>query len=122
MLLQEKLQKHISLVKAQNLKVVRRFEDAAKIYEKLGLYSEAGKTRAKGEEVKVKKIEVSVDLNSLLEQVKDGGIAVVYRCPHCNGKLKVGKSSNIESLKSCGYCGSEIQTIEIADLLRTALE
>lgn len=62
-----------------------------------------------------------MDLNTLLKQVRDGGIVVIYRCPSCGGKLKVGKDTSVESLKVCEHCGSEIETIELADFLKTAL-
>lgn len=63
----------------------------------------------------------SVDLNELIRQVRDGGIIVVYRCPHCGGKLKVDKETNVETLTVCEYCGSEIETVDLAEYLRTAL-
>ncbi|MCJ7423499.1 phage terminase large subunit family protein [Candidatus Bathyarchaeota archaeon] len=69
----------------------------------------------------MKTTNVSVNLNALLQQVKDGGIVAVYRCPHCGGPLKVGKDTNVESLRTCEHCGSEIEAVDLADFLRSAL-
>jgi len=116
-----RLVRAVRLVVVQHLITAGRFEDAAKLYEELGMYKEAGKIRARGSEIRIKKTEVSVDLNSLLGQLKEGGIVVIYRCPHCGGKLKVGKDTNIESLKHCEHCGAEIETVDLVDFLRTAM-
>lgn len=59
------------------------------------------------------------DLNALLKQIRDGGIVVVYRCPHCQAPLKIGKDTKTESLRACEHCGSGIETVELADFLRT---
>lgn len=66
-------------------------------------------------------MDISVDLNVLLKQVKDGGIVAVYRCPHCGGKLKIGKDTSLKSLETCEHCGSEIEAMVLADFLRVAL-
>lgn len=117
----ERLEKHVRLMVAQNLIKVRNFEGAAKIYEKFGMLEEAGKVRGRDREIRIRKTEVVVDLNKLLQQVRDGGIVAAYRCPHCSGKLKISKDTTAESLKVCPYCGSEIEVMELADFLRTAL-
>jgi len=120
-LLWEKLQKHVRLMVVPNLITSGNFEKAAEIYEKCGMYEEAGKTRGRGKEIRIKRTEVSVDLNSLLRQLKDGGVVAVYRCPHCGGKLKIDKTASIDKLKVCEHCGSEIETMDLADFLKTAL-
>jgi DNA-directed RNA polymerase subunit RPC12/RpoP len=117
----ERLSNCIRLIVVKHLVTARRFEDAAKLYEKLGMYEEAGKVRAKGGEISVKRTEVSVDLNTLLREVKEGGIVVVYRCPNCGGKVKVSKETSVDSLKYCEHCGSKIETMDLAEFLRTAL-
>lgn len=117
----EGLVKHIRLTVAKNLTTAGRFEDAAKLFEKLRMYEEAGRIRAKTGEIRIRKMEVSLDINSLLGQLKEGGIVVVYRCPNCGGNLKIGKDTSVESLKQCSHCGSKIETMDLADFLRTAL-
>jgi len=116
-----RLEKTGNTIKAETLEKVRRFEEAAKVYEQIGMFEKAGKARAKDRQVAVRRTEVSVDLNSLLKQIRDGGIVAVYRCPHCGGKLKVGKETSVKSLKVCEHCGSEIKAMELADFLKTVL-
>jgi len=111
---------------AMHLERAGRYEEAASVYEILARRSEGGKyldkarqAREKSKIVKVR--ETVVDINKLLEQVRDGGIVAVYRCPHCGGKVKVGKDTSVESLKVCEHCGSEIEAMELADFIRAAL-
>ncbi len=117
----ERLSNCIRLVVVKHLVTARRFEDAANLYERLGMYEEAGNIRAKSGEIRIKKTEFSVDLNSLLGQLKEGGIVVIYRCPHCGAKVKVSKETSIDSLKRCEHCGSKIETMDLAEFLRAAL-
>lgn len=131
-LLQEK-KNQARLNQASFCEGVGRYEDAAKLcweaaeicefykkYDKAKqMRDKARQLRAKEKGIVVKK--TVVDLNKLIQQIKDGGIVVVYRCPHCGGKLKVGKGTSVESLKVCEHCGSEIEVMELADFLRTAL-
>lgn len=115
---------------AVNLERAGQFEEAASHYDTLASYhhvaqqrpqylDKARQAREKSKIVKVR--ETVVDINKLLEQVRDGGIVAVYRCPHCGGKVKIGKDASVESLKVCEYCGSEIEAMELADFIRTAL-
>jgi len=117
----ERIYKKAVLNKINILLKVRRFEEAAQLYEDLELYEEAGNVRAKDSYLSIKKTEVTVDLNSLLKQIKDSGLIVVYRCPNCSAPLKVNKESNMKSLRVCKHCNSEIQSMDVADFLRTAL-
>lgn len=117
----QKIRDYVNFAHIPNLIKARRYEEAARYYEKQGMYEEAGKLREKDREVIIKKTEVTVDLNSLLKQIADGGIVAVYRCPHCGGKLKIGKETNAASLRVCEHCNSEIATMDIADFLKTAL-
>jgi DNA-directed RNA polymerase subunit RPC12/RpoP len=120
--LRDKFHNRALLALATNIEAVGRPLDAAIIYEKhLKMYDKARELREKQKQVTVKRVDISVNLNELLQQVKDGGIVVVYRCPRCGGKLKIGKDTSMESLKVCEYCGSEIEVMEIADFLKTAV-
>lgn len=120
-ILWNRLARHTRLIQAQHFETLREFENAAKIYKSLGMYEQAGRVRAKRDELTVKKTDISLNLNALLQQVKDGGIVAIYRCPHCNGKLKIGTKSTLNSLRTCEHCGSEIEAIDLADFLKTAL-
>jgi len=107
--------------KAQTFLKVRRFDEAARVFEHLGMYEEAGKARAEDKHISIKKTEVTVNLNSLLKQIKNGGLVVVYRCPNCGAPLKVSKESNMQSIRTCKHCNSEIESMDVADFLRIAL-
>jgi hypothetical protein len=107
---------------ALNLEKCGRILDAAKIYEeKLKMYDKARILRQNEKQTIIRRTDVSVNLNELLKQVKDGGIVAIYRCPHCSGTLKVNDKTSLKSLKTCEHCGSEIETVDLADFLKTAI-
>jgi hypothetical protein len=107
---------------ALNLEKCGRPSDAAEIYEKrLKMYDKARLLRENEKKTIVRHTEVSVNLNDLLKQVKDGGIVAIYRCPHCNGTLKVNDKTSLKALRTCEHCGSEIETVDLEDFLNTAL-
>jgi predicted RNA-binding Zn-ribbon protein involved in translation (DUF1610 family) len=106
---------------AENLERCGRTLDSAKIFEDLRLYDKARTLRQKEKHIIVKRTDVTVDLNALLNQVKNGALIIVFRCPNCGGKVKIDKSVSIDKLRICEHCGSEIETVDLADFLRTAL-
>lgn len=115
------LNRYASVIQAKHYETMREFEAAAKIYKELGLYEEAGRVRAKGNEVVIKKTDLSLDLNALLQQIKDGGIVAVCRCPHCGAVLKIGSKTDYGSLRKCEHCGNEIEAMDLTELLKSAL-
>jgi hypothetical protein len=109
---------------ASNLEKCGRCLDSAEVYEtRLGMYDKAKQLRESSnrKQILVKHTNISFNLNDLLKQVRDGGLVVVYRCPHCNGALKIDKQTTANALKTCDYCHSKIETVDLAELLRTAL-
>lgn len=107
---------------AQNLEKCGRPLDAAEIYEKhLKMYDKARQLRERDKQIIVRRTDVKVNLNDLLKQVKDGGIVAVYRCPHCNGTLRINNKTSIETLRTCEHCGNEIAAVDLADFLRAVL-
>jgi hypothetical protein len=106
---------------AENLEKCGRTQDSAKIFEDLRMYNKAKELRERDRHIVVKKTDVSINLNALLQQVKDGGIVAIFRCPHCGGKLKVGDKTTLNSLKKCEHCGSEIESMDLADFFKTVL-
>jgi DNA-directed RNA polymerase subunit RPC12/RpoP len=98
------------------------YESLASIYESLKLYDKAREFRGIARRLKGKgKQVIVVDLNRLIQQVKEDGIVAIYRCPRCGGKLEIDKGTSVESLKVCKYCGSAIEAMDLADFLRTTL-
>ena len=109
------------LTLAQNLERCGRTQDAAKVFEELHMYDKSRELRERDRHIIVKKTDVSVNLNALLQQVKDGGIVAIFRCPHCGGKLKISDKTDVNSLRVCEHCNSEIEAMDLADFLKTAL-
>ena len=56
-----------------------------------------------------------------LKRVSSASREYAGPCPFCGGKLKVNKNSTLDSLKICEHCGSEIESMDLADFLKTAL-
>lgn len=111
---------HKLVTRAKNLVTARRYEDAAKIYESLELWKEAGDAREKKGARTVK--HVTVDLNNLIDKLRSGGLSVPYKCGSCGASITIDKSSNVDGLKFCSYCGSSIDTDSLMTLLQNALK
>jgi hypothetical protein len=103
---------------SNNLARSGRFEDAAKIEEELGNYNGAGELRLRAKEQIIRKTDISVNLNSLLQQIKDGGIVADYHCPNCSSPLQINDKSTVSSLKICEHCGHSIDTVNLAEFLK----
>ena len=120
----DRIARHAMLSQASHFETLKEFENAAKIYQSLGMHEKAGQIRAKPDEATVKNTGVSpidAKINTLLQQVRDSGITAVYRCPRCNGKIKVGNKSTLNSLRTCECCRSEFEAADLADFLETVL-
>ncbi len=104
---------------AKNLELAKRFEDAAKSYESIGLWKEAGLVREKTLSRTVK--HVNVDLNDLIDKLRDGGLAIPYKCKGCGATITVDGSSTVGRLHKCQYCGSTTDTETLTTLLQNAL-
>ncbi len=91
------------------------FEEAAKIYESLGMWKEAGETRRMTRRQVV--THVQVNLNDLMEHLRKGGLTTIYTCPGCGGPIHVSGATSMAALKSCQYCGAIIQTTDLTDFL-----
>lgn len=109
------------LTLAQNLERCGRTQDAAKVFEELHMYDKSRELRESDRHIIIKKTNVSVNLNALLQQVKEGGIVAIFRCPHCGGKLKISDKTTATSLRICEHCNSEIEAMDLADFLKAAL-
>ncbi len=99
---------------AQKLLQAEDYEGAARVYQELGMWKEAGDARRRGRRVVT---EVQVNLNDLVEQLKKAGIATDYTCPACGGHIRISGDTSLVTLTSCEYCGSVIQTTDLVDFL-----
>jgi hypothetical protein len=117
----DKFYSQAKLALAKNLEKCGRIQDAARIFEEMHMYDKARELREVDKRIVVKNTNVSVNLNALLQQVKEGGIVAVFRCPFCGANLKVNKDTTLDSLKICEHCHSEITSMDLADFLNAVL-
>lgn len=108
------------LTHAKNLELAKRYEDSAKVYEELGLWKEAGIVRDKKTARTVK--HVTVNVNDLIEKVRDGGLTIPYKCRSCGATITIDSSSNPDGLKFCSYCGSGVDLDSMLDIVKNALK
>jgi len=105
---------------AKNLDLARRHEDAARKYEAIGMWKEAGQVRDKKSARTVK--HVNVNLNDLIDKLRSGGLSVPYKCGNCGASIVVDRNTSPEGLRFCAYCGSTINTDALLSLLQDALK
>lgn len=103
------------LQRAQNLILAERLEDAAKIYDHLGMWKEAGDLRRRARAQVVTHIEV--DMNDLVDKMRKGGLTASYACPSCGGTIKISGATASSALTSCSFCGAALRMTDIAELL-----
>jgi len=105
---------------AKNLETAKRYEDAAKIYESVELWKQAGLLRDKKTSRTVK--HVTVNLNDLIEKLRTGGLSIPFKCNSCGAAIVLDQNTSAEGLKFCSYCGSAIDTDSIVSILKDALK
>ena len=103
------------LAHAQHLIEAEDHEGAAKIYQTLGMWKEAGEVRRSGRRQIVTQVHVNV--NDLVDQVRKAGIVTDYTCPACRGHIPISGDTTLAKLRSCQYCGSAIQTTDLVEFL-----
>jgi len=89
-----------------------RTEEIAELYEMQGYLDEAKRLRLGV------RTSSPPNLNHLIEMLREGGLAVPYKCPSCGANITVDSKSSPEGLKYCSYCGTAVNT----DALVKALE
>jgi transcription initiation factor IIE alpha subunit len=101
----------IAKAKIKKFEATKRFEDAAKEYEKLGNTSKADEMHKKAE----KQPQAKYTVNELVKQLSQQGQALTYYCCHCGEKLKVGAKQ--EPQKTCPKCKGDLTVIDLAKLI-----
>lgn len=94
-----------------------RFEEAAEVCEKLGMFEKAGKLRRKAKELTI----VYLDLNNLIKNLSEKGLTLTYRCSNCGAPLKITPETKAEGMRFCPYCGSQIEIIDLAKFIKSYL-
>jgi len=106
---------------AKNLEIAERFDDAILIFDELGMYEDAGRARRKAKSNVQEIRHTTVDLNTMLTQVKAGGLVSVYKCPNCGGSIKISGTTSVDRLSKCEYCGTVLKTDDLVDFMRGIL-
>ena len=103
------------LEQARHLIEAEDHEAAAGIYQKLGMWKEAGEARRHAKRTVV--TQVQVDVNGLIDQVRRGGLTTTYACPACHSPIQISGNTDVRALTHCQYCGSVIQSTDLDDFL-----
>ncbi|MEM3640584.1 MAG: MFS transporter [Candidatus Bathyarchaeia archaeon] len=116
-LLQQAYMRHFKRLKPhlEYLEKVGRYEEAARIYEELGMPEKAGEMRRKKREV------VVLDLNALIRQLGERGFTITYHCSHCGAPVRISGETTAEAIQYCSHCGSRIETIDVANFIKKYL-
>lgn len=62
------------------------------------------------------------NLNSLIDKLREEGLAVPYRCPSCGANITVDSRANAEGLKFCSYCGTAVNMDALVRVLEASLK
>jgi rubrerythrin len=112
-----------NLNNAKNAEVAGRYNDAARIYEAYGLHWDAGVARRMDKvsyvEHSGKVMNIEVNLNQLLDQIRSRGLVIPYKCPQCGGSIQITGNTAYQSLVQCPYCSTQLYNM--ADFLHSIL-
>ncbi len=103
----------VNRMHVENLVIAGRHEDAARLYEKLGMWKEAGDMRARAKQQVV--TQVHINMNDLLDQLQRMGLSATYTCPTCRSPMSISGNTRPDTLTRCQYCGSMIRQADIVD-------
>ena len=99
------------------LEMVGRYEEAARLYEKLGMPEKAGEMRRKKRKVMV----IRLDLNALIRELAERGFTVTYHCSYCGAPIRISGDTDPATIKYCSYCGSKIDVVDLAHFIKSCL-
>jgi hypothetical protein len=77
------------------------------------------KDKERGLNLRITSVNTSVNINEMLRQLRDSGVAVSYKCPNCSAVISVKEKNEMPS--NCSYCGSKFDKVDLPDILRAAL-
>lgn len=93
-----------------------RMEELAELYENQGRLEDAKHAR-----MSVRGM-ASKDLSQLIDKLREGGLAVPYRCPSCGANISIDKDSQAEGLKYCAYCGTAVNIDALVKAIESSLK
>jgi len=108
-----------TLRKATKAEMAGRYEDAARLYEDLDFLDKARSLRERGRVSTVR--HQHVDINHLLEQVRQGNLVVPYKCPNCSAGITINRDTSADRLTNCPYCGTALVVSDIERFLSSIL-
>lgn len=108
-------QRQLALSHARNMLDAARYEDAARTYEGLGMFKEAGDTRRMA--MRHVTTQVQVNMNDLLEQLRRMGISASYTCPVCRSPFSITGDTRSDALAKCQYCGAVIHPTDLVEAI-----
>jgi hypothetical protein len=106
-------------IQAEHLIVAGRYEDAAMLYEKLGLWKEAGDLRNRDRQQFVTQVQVNV--NDLMQQLRAMGVSANYTCPVCRSPSVITGTTSPDALAKCQYCGAVTRPTDIVEAITKVL-
>ncbi len=103
-------------IQAQHLILAERHEDAARTYERIGMWKEAGETRRMAQRQQVV-TQVHINVNDLFDQLRKMGLSASYTCPVCRSPSTITGDTRPDALSKCQYCGSIIRQTDLIDAI-----
>lgn len=96
-----------------------RYEDAALAYERLDFLDKARALRERDKTSTVR--QVQVNLNHLLEQMRQGSLVIPFKCPSCGANIKISGETTPDKLARCPYCGGAVAIADVEKFLASIL-
>ncbi len=93
-------------IQAEHYVLAERHEDAARLYEAIGMWKEAGDARRMKQRQVVTQIQVN--LNDLIAQLRALGLSATYTCPACHSPVQITADTKPDALAQCSYCHAVI--------------
>ncbi len=102
-------------MQAENYILAERHEDAARLYEAVGMWKEAGDTRR----LKMRQVvtQVHVNVNDLIAQLRAMGLTATYTCPACHSPIQITADTKPDALAKCAYCGAVIVPTDLVQAI-----
>lgn len=106
-------------IHVEHLVVAGRYEDAAMLYEKLGMWKEAGDLRSRGRQQYITQVHVNV--NDLVQQLRAMGVSASYTCPVCRSPSTITGTTFPDALAKCQYFGAVARPTDVVETITKVL-
>jgi DNA-directed RNA polymerase subunit RPC12/RpoP len=92
-----------------------RLEELAELQELQGQLDDAKRTR------QAARSHPHPNLKSLIDKLREEGLAVPYRCPSCGANITIDSETNAEGLRFCSYCGTAVNMDALVRVIEASL-